>query len=83
MKKDDMQTHSLAKQSKSNQSVDRCLSVGIPEWKGAKEQRKVDGKCDRQCDSFSSSIIEVNTDSREHRMEKLRNREEGMTEGYI
>lgn len=78
-----MQTHSLPKQSRSSSSVNHCLSVGIPEWKAAKEQRKVDGKCDQQCYSFSSSILEVNTDSREHRMEKLRNREEGTTEGCI
>lgn len=83
MNKAYIQTHSLATLYKPSQSVDHCLSVGIPEWKAAKEQRKVDGKCDQQCDSFSSSILEVNTDSREHRMEKLRNREEGMTERYI
>lgn len=83
MNKADIQTHSLARLYKPSQSVDHCLSAGMPEWKAAKEQRKVDGKHDQQCDSFSSSILEVNTYSRKHKMEKLMSRELGMTEGYI
>lgn len=46
LNKADIQTHSLAKLYKFSQSVDQCLGAGIPEWKAAKEQRKVDGKCD-------------------------------------